>query len=69
MKTKYYVRSLPLHHEKIVNGKKSRQIFQMGETVELDVFEAIKYQHLIETEEQYQSRQPKITTVTVKKEK
>lgn len=55
--TKYYVRNLPLHLEKIVNGKKSRQVFQYGESVDLSEEDAIKYKHLIETEEQYKSRQ------------
>ena len=60
--TKYYVRSLPLHLEKNVNGKKSRQVFQMGETVELDDIQALQYKHLIETEESFNSRIPKTTT-------
>lgn len=57
MMTKYYVRTLPLHLEKVVNGKKSRQVFQYGESVELTDEEFIKYKHLVETEAQYKSRQ------------
>lgn len=54
---KYHVRTLPLHLEKIVNGKKTRQVFQFGEVVELSDEEFTRYKHLVETEEQYKSRQ------------
>lgn len=57
MSNKYYVRDFPLHKEIIgAGGRKSRQVYQPGDAVELTEAEAIKYQHLIETEEQYQSR-------------
>jgi hypothetical protein len=62
MSNKYYVRDFPLHKEIVgAGGRKSRQVYQPGDTVELTEVEAIKYQHLIETEAQIQSRQLKTT--------
>ena len=59
----YYVRSLTLQREIIDpdDGSKSLQGYKPGSKVELTEAEAIKYQHLVETEEQYKSRQPKTT--------
>ena len=56
-KKTYYVRDFPLHKEIITNGRKSRQTFGSGDSVELTDAEAIRYKHLIETEEQVKSRQ------------
>ena len=63
MATKYYVRNFPLHKEIMGrNGKKSRQIYQQGDPVELNESEFPKYQHLVETEEQLNSRQKESKT-------
>ena len=62
-----YVRpSLQLHREvvKMVKGKKAKstKLYQEGEKVENLTEEELKrYQHLIETDEQVKSRQPKTT--------
>lgn len=59
-----YVRSLPLQREIIdsEDGSKSLQGYKAGAKVELTDSEMIRYQHLIESEEQYNSRQPKTTS-------
>ncbi|MDJ0591127.1 MAG: hypothetical protein QNJ72_14215 [Pleurocapsa sp. MO_226.B13] len=64
MSNKYYVRDFPLHKEIVgAGGRKSRQVYQPGDAVELTEAEAFRYQHLIETEEQYKSRvNPKAKT-------
>lgn len=54
---KYYVRNFPLHLEKSINNKKTTQVFEPGELIEITDEEAAKYKHLIETEAQYKSRQ------------
>lgn len=60
MSNKYYVRDFPLHKEIVgAGGRKSRQIYQPGDAVELTEAEAVKYQHLIETEAQVKSRETK----------
>jgi hypothetical protein len=59
----YYVRSLPLHKEIFDHdGTKSLQSYKPGSKVELSEEEALKYKHLIETEEQFNSRTVKTTT-------
>ncbi|MEM6614549.1 MAG: hypothetical protein AAF652_20350 [Cyanobacteria bacterium P01_C01_bin.72] len=74
MTTEYYVRpNMVLHREIVqrVKGKevKGTKLYQGGETLEkLSIAEVKKYQHLIETEEQLQSRQAK-TTAKAKAEK
>lgn len=66
--TDMYVRpKFQLHRivEKLVKGKKTKatKLYQEGEKVEnLTEEEVKKYQHLIESEEQKNSRQPKTTT-------
>lgn len=56
----YYVRTLPLQKEIIdQDGSKSLQAFKPGSKVELTADQALKYQHLIETEEQFNSRAAK----------
>jgi hypothetical protein len=58
----YYVCSLPLHKEIYDHdGSKSLQAYKPGSKVELTEEEAVKYKHLIETEEQFNSRLPKPT--------
>ncbi|MEM8828770.1 MAG: hypothetical protein AAGE96_05365 [Cyanobacteria bacterium P01_G01_bin.19] len=60
----YRVRTLPLQREVIDpdDGSKTVQGYKPGSKVELTEAEAKKYQHLIETEESWQSRQPRKTT-------
>jgi hypothetical protein len=59
----YYVRTLPLHKEIFDHdGTKSLQSYKPGSKVELSEEEALKYKHLIETEEQFLSRTVKTTT-------
>ena len=56
----YYVRSLALQREILgADGSKSLQAYKPGSKVELSEAEAIKYQHLVESEDSYKSRQPK----------
>jgi hypothetical protein len=58
----YYVRSLPLHKEIFDHdGTKSLQAYKPRSKVELTESEALKYKHLIETEEQFNSRALKTT--------
>lgn len=65
MITKYYVRDFTLHKEIVGrHGQKTRQSYQPGDPVELNEIEFKKYQHLVETEAQHQSRQPKTTKET-----
>ena len=59
VKKTYYVRNFPLHKEIIVSGRKSRQTYRPGDAVELTEVEFLRYQHLIETEEQIKSREGK----------
>ncbi|NJK56915.1 MAG: hypothetical protein HC939_13355 [Pleurocapsa sp. SU_5_0] len=61
----YYVRTLPLHKEIIdQDGTKSLQAYKPGSKIELSEEEALKYQHLIETEQQFNCRQ---SNTTIKK--
>ena len=54
----YYVRDFPLHKEIFDRrGRKTRQTFRPSETVDLTEAEFLRYQHLVETEEQAKSRQ------------
>ena len=55
---KYIVRNYALH-KVVVNSKgvKSTQVYQQGESVELTDAEYQQYKHLVETEEQFNSRQ------------
>ena len=56
----YYVCSLTLQKEIIDHdGTKSLQAFKPGSKVELTAEEALRYQNLIETEEQFNSRNAK----------
>jgi chaperone required for assembly of F1-ATPase len=58
----YYVCSLPLHKEIYDHdGTKSLQAYKPGSKVELTEEQAVKYKHLIETQEQVDSRVPKTT--------
>jgi hypothetical protein len=60
--TSYYVRTLPLQKEIIdADGTKSLQAYKPSSKVELTEEEALKYQHLIETEESFNSRTAKTT--------
>ena len=57
LKKTYHVRDFPLHKEIISStGRKTRQTYQPHDPVELTDAEAKRYQHLIETEEQLNSR-------------
>ena len=56
LKKTYYVRNFPLHKEIITQGRKSRQTYRPFDAIELTETEAKRYQHLIETEEQFSSR-------------
>ena len=60
---KYIVRNYALH-KVVVNSKggKSTQIYQQGESVELTDAEYQQYKHLVETEEQFNSRQKESKT-------
>ena len=54
----YYVRDFPLHKDVFdLRGRKTRQTFRPTEKVDLTEVEFLRYQHLIETEEQVKSRQ------------
>jgi chaperone required for assembly of F1-ATPase len=58
----YYVCSLTLQKEIFDHdGSKSLQAYKPGSKVELTEEQAVKYKHLIETEEQFNSRIPKTT--------
>ena len=60
---KYIVRNYALH-KVVVNSKgvKSTQIYQQGDPVELTDAEYQQYKHLVETEEQFNSRQKESKT-------
>lgn len=59
-KKKYYVRNFPLHKQIIgSNGRKTKQTYQSHDPIELTDAEAKRYQHLIETEDQLNSRTSK----------
>ena len=63
IKKTYHVRDYPLHREIIDSrGRKTRQTYQPHDPVELTDYEASRYQHLIETEEQLASRKIKTNT-------
>ncbi len=70
--TQYFVRPrFNLHREveTMVKGKKTKatKLYQEGEKVEnLSEVEIKRYQHLLETEAQVKSREPKTTKGTVK---
>ena len=54
----YYVRSLTLQKEVMdEDGTKSLQPYKSGSKVELTENEAQRYRHLVESEEQHNSRQ------------
>lgn len=68
----YRVRNLPLHREIYTQTARGRQksfkVYQPSEQIELALEEAALYQHLLETEEQYQSRtNAKVTPEGAKK--
>lgn len=67
------VRNFPYHRKKIVNTtngqKTTNQTFMPGEDIEVTEVEFNKASHLLETEEEYQSRQPKTSKAKTTGEK